>query len=103
MTGPGDVYKRQELRLAPTNVQRRHDVIKEVGGSATRVIPILAESEKPVCIPGPHGRGSKPGLPVDIVVAFAFGSSVQIDGPVPFALDGIAMVGACLLYTSRCV
>ena len=45
----------RELRLAPADVHRRDDVIEEVGRDAAGVIPVFAETEEAVGIPGALG------------------------------------------------
>ena len=40
----------RELRLAPANVHRRHDVIEQVRRDAARVVPVLSETEEPVSV-----------------------------------------------------
>src|SRR5260370_10151520 len=90
--GTGDA--RRELRFAPTDLQRRDDVIEKIGGDAAGIIPVFAEAEETRGMVGAPGRGAEPGLPVDVVIALAVWAGVLVDGPIPFAFDGVAMVGS---------
>src|ERR1700730_5187514 len=83
-----------ELRLWPADVQRRDDMEEQVCRNAARIIPILAEPEKTVRIEGALGSGAQPHFPIDVVVPFSVGTGIGVDLPVPFAFDGVSMVGA---------
>src|SRR5580704_8782094 len=86
----------RELSLAPTDLQRRDDVIEQIGGDAAGVIPIFPEAEEAIAIIGTLRRRAEPGLPVDVVVALALRTGFGVDRPavVPLAADRVAMVGA---------
>src|SRR5947209_20060936 len=54
----------RELRLAPADLQRRDNMVEQVGRNTAGVVPVFAETEEPVRVPGPFWRRSEPRLPV---------------------------------------
>src|SRR5581483_5368027 len=82
----------RELRLAPADVERRDDVIEQVGRNAARVVPVLAEAEETVCVVRALRRRTEPHVPVNVIVALPLRAGVLSNRPVPFALDRIAVV-----------
>src|ERR1039457_7706719 len=90
-----------ELRLIPADVERRDDVVEEVAGDTEGIIPVLAEAEEAVGIPGALGGelelGAQPHIPIDEIVALGIRAGAGLDGPVPLALGAIAVVGTLAL------
>ena len=86
-----------ELRLIPADVERRDDVVEEVAGDTEGIIPVLAEAEEAVGIPGALGGelelGAQPHIPIDEIVALGIRAGAGLDGPVPLALGAVAVVG----------
>src|ERR1039458_10566179 len=87
-------YARRELRLAPADLQRRRHVVEKVGGDAAGIIPVLAEAEESIGIVGPLRRWPQPHFPVDVILALAVRAGLCVDGPVPLALVGVAVIRA---------
>src|ERR1035438_2769746 len=85
---------RRELRLAPADLQRRDNVIEKVGGDAAGIIPVLAEAEESIGVVGPLGRWPQPHFPIDVILALAVRAGLFVDGPVPLALVGVAVIRA---------
>ena len=67
-------------------------MVKEIGGNATGVVPVLPKTEKSVGIPRSLRRGSQPFVPIHVVFPFCLGAGMRINGPVPLTLGGIAMI-----------
>src|SRR5262249_13091257 len=78
--GSGDPVR--ELRLVPTNIQRRHYVIEQVGGDAAGVIPIFPEPEETVGVVLAGRRVAEPHLPVNVVIPLAVGAGVRVNSPI---------------------
>src|ERR1041384_4915326 len=87
-------YSVWKLRLAPANVQGRHHVIKQIGRDSTGVIPVLSESEKSIGVICPFRRVSEPRLPINEIFAFAIGSRLRIDPPIPLAAGRVSLIRA---------
>jgi len=84
----------RELRLAPADLQRRDYVIEKIGGDAAGIVPVLAETEESIGVVGPLGRGPQPCFPVDVILTLAVRAGFLVDGPVPLALIGVAVIRA---------
>src|SRR5712672_2958471 len=83
-----------ELRFVPTDVERRDYMVEKIGGDAARVLPVFPETEETVGVIRALRSGAQPAFPIDVVVALAFRAGILLDGVVPLALDGIAMIRA---------
>src|ERR1039457_6273949 len=57
-------------------------------------VPVLAEAEESIGIVGPLGRWPQPRFPVDVILALAVRAGLCVDGPVPLALVGVAVIRA---------
>jgi len=82
------------MLVAERQVERRHDVIVQVGSDTARVIPIFPEAEEAIGVERACRGGAQPLLPVDEVVALAVRAGCRIDGPVPVAPGIVAAIGA---------
>src|SRR3954468_5988907 len=80
------------LRLVPTNVQRSHDVKEQIGRDATRIIPILPETEEAIRVIGPLRRRAKEHGPIDVILALSVRTGLGFYWVIPLAFDGVAVV-----------
>jgi ligand-binding sensor domain-containing protein len=79
-------------------VERRHDVIVQVGGDAARIVPVFPEAEEAVGVEGALSRRAEPLLPVDVSLAGGIRTGARINAPVPISVRIVPAVGALHRY-----